>query len=140
MKEIGEVEREIPEELGRAERAMRQAVRELERGRMERASNAQGRAMEMMKRGSNELEKRMSGNDGAVAGGNERRNYESLNRDPLGRMVEGKGNTPGADVGISGKREILAAKEIISELYERASDEDRTNEEKGYIGRLLDWY
>ena len=53
MRDIGESENEIPQELGRADRAMRQAARELENGRPDQASNAQGRATEMIRRAIN---------------------------------------------------------------------------------------
>ena len=55
MRDIGETENEIPQELGRADRAMRQATRELENGRPDQASNAQGRAAEMLQRAMNKM-------------------------------------------------------------------------------------
>ena len=69
MRDIGETENEIPQELGRADRAMRQATRELENGRPDQASNAQGRAAEMLQRAmnkmryNNDLAQNMSEND-----------------------------------------------------------------------------
>ena len=48
IREIGASENEIPQDLGRADRAMRQASRDLENGRPDEASNAQGRAVEML--------------------------------------------------------------------------------------------
>ena len=55
MRDIGESENEIPQELGRADRSMRQASRELENGRPDQASNAQGRAAEMLQRAMNKM-------------------------------------------------------------------------------------
>ena len=55
MRDIGESENEIPQELGRADRAMRQATKELENGRPDQASNAQGRAAEMLQRAMNKM-------------------------------------------------------------------------------------
>ena len=55
MREISSSENEIPQELGRADRAMRQASRDLENGKPDRASNAQGRASEMIQRAMNKM-------------------------------------------------------------------------------------
>ena len=55
IREIGASENEIPQDLGRADRAMRQASRDLENGRPDEASNAQGRAVEMIQRSINKI-------------------------------------------------------------------------------------
>ena len=55
IREIGASENEIPQDLGRADRAMRQASRDLENGRPDEAANAQGRALEMIQRSINKI-------------------------------------------------------------------------------------
>ncbi len=141
MRDIGKKENQIPSELGRAERAMRQALKELEKGNLDKASNAQGRAMELMKRGAKEFSKKSSKDSQSnLEKANNENNFNPNNTDPLGRPLEKEGNLSGADIGISKKREILKAKKIASELYKRSSEESRSKEEKAYIGRLLDWY
>ena len=56
IREIGASENEIPQDLGRADRAMRQATRDLEHGKPDEASNAQGRAVEMIQRAINKID------------------------------------------------------------------------------------
>ncbi len=141
MREIGEIESNIPQELGRAERAMRQASRELQRGRPDRAADAQARAMDMMRRGAQSMENMMMGDGLALMEGGKNSNKEdTLSRDPLGRIPPGIGNTAGGFVGIPAGREIRKAKDIVNELYKRSSDNDRSALERAYIDRLLDWY
>ena len=142
MREIGEIESNIPQELGRAERAMRKASRELQRGRPDRAADAQAKAMDMMSRGAQSMKNMIMGDGMAIREGGQNNNNkeDTLSRDPLGRIPPGIGNTAGGFVGIPTSREIRKAKDIVSELYKRSGDIERPISEREYIDRLLDWY
>ena len=77
MKEIAESENPIPESLGRADRAMRQASRELNRNRPDRAQTAQGRVIEELSKAAESLDKMHSGDGPSQMAG---RNRDNTNR------------------------------------------------------------
>lgn len=140
MHEINESDNPIPEELGRAERAMRQAERELQRGRPDRAQTAQGRAIEELKKAAEKIDKMHSGDGPSQMAGDSGNNNSRDQRDPLGRVPPGQGTSPGGDVGIPKKQNITKAKEIVKELYKKAESSQEGSVERKYVDSLLDWY
>ena len=140
MHEINESDSPVPEELGRAERAMRQAERELQRGRPDRAQTAQGRAIEELKKAAEKMDKMHSGDGPSQMAGDSGNNNSRDQRDPLGRVPPGQGTSPGGDVGIPKKQNITKAKEIVKELYKKAESSQEGSVERKYVDSLLDWY
>ena len=140
MHEINESDNPVPEELGRAERAMRQAERELQRGRPDRAQTAQGRAIEELKKAAEKMDKMHSGEGPSQMAGDSGNNNSRDQRDPLGRVPPGQGTSPGGDVGIPKKQNITKAKEIVKELYKKAENSKEGSVERKYVDSLLDWY
>jgi len=140
MHEIGESDNPIPEELGRAERAMRHAERELQRGRPDRAQNAQGRAIEELKKAAEKMDKIHSGDGPSQMAGNSSNNNNRDQRDPLGRVPPGQGNSPGGDIGLPKKQSTTRSKEIVKELYKKAEKSIEGSIERKYVDSLLDWY
>ena len=141
MRDIGESENEIPQELGRADRAMRQATRELENGRPEQASNAQGRAAEMLQRAMNKirnnraLSQNLPNTDRDDWQRNNEKNYsESVN------SPEYQGTSSGGNIKIPETVKVQEAQKIAKELYGRYNEEKRSKRDKVYIKNLLDWY
>ena len=142
MREIGASENEIPQELGRADRAMRQASRDLENGRPDRASNAQGRAIEMIQRSMNRINYQEA---------NQQQEYNKAGKEDYGtdpnnntlaeeENMEYSGTSMGGNIEIPEKLKIRKAKKIADELYSRYNETKRNSEEKKYIKKLLDWY
>ena len=141
MRDIGESENEIPQELGRADRAMRQATRELEGGRPDQASNAQGRATEMLRRG---MERMRYNNNFAQNSSSQKENnienqYEK-NFSDSNNNLEYQGTSLGGTIEIPKKVKIQKAQKIAKELYTRYNQKGRSIKEKEYIKNLLDWY
>ena len=141
MRDIGESENEIPQELGRADRAMRQATRELENGRPDQASNAQGRAAEMLQRAMNKIR---YNNDLA-------QNIPESNREDLTRLNEQnytnpidapeyQGTSSGGNLDLPDTVKVQEAQKIVRELYGRYNEKERSAKDKRYIKNLLDWY
>ncbi len=141
MRDIGESENEIPQELGRADRAMRQATRELENGRPDQASNAQGRAAEMLQRAMNKIR---YNNDLA-------QNIPESNREDLTRLNEKsytnpidapdyQGTSSGGNLELPDTIKVQEAQKIARELYGRYNEKERSAKDKRYIKNLLDWY
>ena len=142
IREIGASENEIPQDLGRADRAMRQASRDLENGRPEEAANAQGRAVEMIQRSINKinLEEFMS-NKPQIADQGEEKN-KSTNKEYISNSenIEHQGTSSGGVLNMPENNKIKSASKIASKLYKRYNQEDRSAKEKSYLKNLLDWY
>ena len=142
MRDIGESENEIPQELGRADRAMRQATRELENGRPDQASNAQGRATEMIRRAMNRMRddnnkklSKLSSEDMNIKSSEKEINFSEADND-----LEYQGTALGGTVEIPKSVQIQKAQKIAKELYSRYNQKERSKKEKEYIKSLLDWY
>ena len=140
MQEISESDNPLPDELGRAERSMRQAEKELQRGRPDRAQAAQGRAIEQLKKAAEKMDKMHSGNGPSQMAGDSNGNSDRDQRDPLGRVPPGQGNSPGGDVGITMGSDNTKAKKIVKQLYKKAENSVKGSIERNYVDSLLDWY
>jgi hypothetical protein len=138
--EIGESDSPLTEELGRAERSMRQAEKELQRGRPDRAQAAQGRAIEALKKAAEKMDKMNSGNGPSQMAGDTGSSSNQDQRDPLGRVPPGQGNSPGGDVGIPTEPDSTKARKIAKELYKKAESSIKGSIERKYVDSLLDWY
>lgn len=138
-------------ELGEAEGAMGEAGEQLGQGQGEGALDAQGRALEALRRGAQNLAQQMQGQpgeggepgegafgepDGQPAG---RPSAQQRGReDPLGRpqrqrdWADGRVRVPGADESATQR-----ARRILEELRRRLGDPSRPMEELDYLERLL---
>ncbi len=142
IREIGASENEIPQDLGRADRAMRQASRDLENGRPDEASNAQGRAVEMIQRSINKINSKeyMSKNPQIADKGKENKNNIQKEYLADNQNIEYQGTSSGGNINLSTKNRIKNASKIADELYNRYNEEGRSLKDKQYIKNLLDWY
>ena len=142
MREIGASENEIPQELGRADRAMRQASRDLENGRPDRASNAQGRALEMIQRSMNRLNSKEPSLNAEYnrSGEEEINSKENNNITGTEENMNYSGTLSGGILDISKSNRVRKSKIIADELYSRYNQKSRNIDEKQYIKDLLDWY
>ena len=141
MRDIGESENGIPQELGRADRAMRQATRELDNGRPDQASNAQGRATEMLRRAMDRM--RYDNNLGQNRSSqqqNDMNDQFQRNSGNTNNNLEYQGTFLGGNIEIPQSTKIQKAQKIAKELYSRYNQKDRSVKEKKYIKNLLDWY
>lgn len=138
-------------ELGEAEDAMGEAGEQLGQGQGENALDAQGRALEALRKGGQNLAQQMQGQpgeggepgdnaygepDGQPAG---RPSAQQRGReDPLGRpqrqrdWADGRVKVPGADESATQR-----ARRILEELRRRLGDPSRPMEELDYLERLL---
>ena len=53
---------------------------------------------------------------------------------------ESDGSFTGGKIDVSSKPKVQEAKKIVRELYNRYNDEKKSDKEKKYIKRLLNWY
>jgi uncharacterized protein (TIGR02302 family) len=136
MRRMGEMAGQIPDELGQAERAMRDATDALGRGEPGDAVNPQSQALDRLRQG------RQAMMEGLRQQLGEQGDPEDLDafgpaRDPLGRTMPGYGNFDANDVRIPDHGTIQRAREIQEELQRRAGQRQRPPVEREYIDRLL---
>lgn len=138
------------EGLGEAGDAMGQATGELGRGQTENAGEQQGRALQALRDGAqqmlNEMQEQMQAGQGQQQGegaqqfGQQQGPGQSGGRDPLGRMQQGQregmfGQNPNAAFG-DGKN-VQRARDILDIIRKRLGENFRLELEKQYLERLL---
>ena len=130
------------DQLGRAGEAMGQAEGELGNGDTEGAVDAQGRAIEALRKGAQSLAQSMQQQMGQGPGrvGRFGRPRADQNTDPLGRPLRGREYGDDSTVKVPGEIDVQRARRIIEELRKRFSEIGRPQEELDYIERLLKNY
>ncbi|WP_342670575.1 DUF4175 domain-containing protein [Belnapia rosea] len=158
MQQFGDLTGEVPEGLGRADQAMREAQEALGRGGDPR--DAQQRALRALQEGGRQMAQSMQrqfgsaqpgegeeeGEPGDMAGdnqpggqGQEQAQGQGEGRDPLGRRsrdVNGNADN-GADTRVPEEAEMLRTRKLQDELRRRGAERERPVEELDYIDRLL---
>jgi uncharacterized protein (TIGR02302 family) len=142
MRRMGEGGGEIPGGLGRAERAMRDAARQLGQGEPGGAIGPQGEALDQLQQAMQGMAEQMMGGDQFGEGDpsgvpNQGQHNADRNRDPLGRPMPTTGTYEGSDVKVPGEGELSRSRAILDELRRRAGERFRPNMERDYIDRLL---
>jgi hypothetical protein len=157
MQQFGDLTGEVPEALGRADQAMRDAQEALGGGAD--AREPQERAMRHLQEGGRQMAQQLQrqfgqqggegegepddadmagmGEDGGDEPGSEQQMGEG--RDPLGRRSrEQTGNADqGSDTRVPEEAEMLRTRRIQEELRRRGAERERPAEELDYIDRLL---
>jgi uncharacterized protein (TIGR02302 family) len=131
--------------LGQADSAMGDAGGRLGEGNAEGAVDAQGRALEALRKGARSLAEAMQQGEGdgqedgpgsragnRQSGGNE--------TDPLGRPLHGREFGHDSSVKIPGEIDVQRVRRILEELRRRLADPSRPKLELDYIERLLKDY
>jgi uncharacterized protein (TIGR02302 family) len=145
MRRLGDGIGDIPEPLGRAERAMRDATEALQRRQPSQAIGPQSEALDQLQQATREfaqqMQRRMQGqwgnpNDDEV-GPTDGMPRNRVERDPLGRPLSNNGTYDQGDVKIPDQNTMQKAREILDELRRRAGERYRPEIELDYIDRLL---
>ncbi len=148
----------VPQSLGNANLAMREAEAALRRGNAVAAAEAQGRALEALTEGQRQAMADMAG-QGGPPGAGRGMGFGLLplqpgggwsggppgapgmapgaGRDPLDRPVRGGGPDDGS-VALPTAPETRRAREILRELRRRANEADQRGPERDYLDRLLE--
>jgi uncharacterized protein (TIGR02302 family) len=150
MKKRGQLDQQGPgqpgpgqdpgEGLGQAEQAMRDAEGALGDGNADGAVDAQGRALEALRRGAQNLAQQMQqGGPGPGPGQPGRNGPARANNDtdPLGRPLRGRDYGDDVTVKVPGEIDVQRARRILEELRKRFADPSRPQLELDYIERLL---
>jgi uncharacterized protein (TIGR02302 family) len=151
MRQLGEANGGIPQGLGRAEQAMRDALSRLQQGQPGGAAGQQQQALDQLRdamRGLADQQRQQAG-EGQGSGqgrprGGQRPGEQTTtgqSRDPLGRdrPDQRPGNGLGNDdrVRIPDDSAVERARTIFDDLRRRAADPNRPTLEREYIDRLL---
>jgi uncharacterized protein (TIGR02302 family) len=129
------------DQLGRAGEAMGDAQGSLGDGNADGAVDAQGRALDALRRGAQGMAQAMQQQMGQGPGpgqpgrtGQARANQET---DPLGRPLRGRDYGDDTTVKVPGEIDVQRARRILEELRRRFGESFRPQLELEYIERLL---
>ena len=141
----GQQDQDNLDQLGRAGEAMGQAENDLAQGDPDNAVDAQGRALEALRKGAQSLAQAMQQQMGQGPGPMGRAGRLGQSRadqqtDPLGRPLRGHDYSDDTTVRVPGEIDVQRARRIIEELRKRFGDMARPQEELDYIERLLKDY
>ncbi|ABE61552.1 conserved hypothetical protein [Nitrobacter hamburgensis X14] len=131
--------------LGQADSAMGEADGRLGEGNADDAVDAQGRALEALRKGARSLAEAMqqSEGDGQAEdgpGSQAGRQNGGNQTDPLGRPLHGREFGNDSSVRIPGEIDVQRVRRILEELRRRLADPSRPKVELDYIERLLKDY
>ncbi|HEU0215185.1 MAG TPA: TIGR02302 family protein [Stellaceae bacterium] len=143
MRHMGDGNGDIPDPLGRAERAMRDAAGALQRGAPGDAIGPQSQALDELQQGARDFAKQMQeqmskgwgspGDDDGSAGDMPGKS----DLDPFGRPLSSNGSFDQGDVTIPDASILQKSRQILDELRRRAGERSRPAIELDYIDRLL---
>lgn len=111
---------------------MENAEQALQDGQLSSATREQGRALDQMRQGAQQMAEQMMQNMPQRYG----RNGDTP-RDPLGRPQRSEGPDQGNSVKVPDQIDMQRAREILEELRRRLGQPLRPSEELEYIERLL---
>ncbi|MAN16033.1 MAG: ATPase [Dinoroseobacter sp.] len=128
--------------LEEANRAMRDAIEELERGDLAEALDSQSEAMEGLREGMEELGRALAeieeGEDPGQGQAEGNMQGERPLEDPLGRQA-GNNGSMGTDQSYEEREEAFRrARDLLDEIRRRSADQTRPDVELEYLRRLLD--
>jgi uncharacterized protein (TIGR02302 family) len=131
--------------LGDADSAMGDAGGRLGEGNADGAVDSQGRALDALRKGAQQLADSMQPGDGEGQGdgpGNRpgRQQAGGNQSDPLGRPLHGRELSDDLTVKIPGEIDVQRVRRILEELRRRLADPARPQLELDYIERLLKDY
>jgi uncharacterized protein (TIGR02302 family) len=133
----GEAEKQANDALGRAGKAMEDAEGALEGGDSEGAVDAQGRALQALRKGAQSLADAMQGEGEGQGQPGGQQSGSTERTDPLGRPMRSREYGEDYTVKIPGEIDVQRARRVLEELRRRFSEPDRPREELDYLERLL---
>jgi uncharacterized protein (TIGR02302 family) len=132
------------DQLGRAGQAMGEAEGDLGKADPDGAVDAQGRALDALRKGAQSLAQSMQQQMGQGQGpgrvGRFGQPRAEQDTDPLGRPLRGHEYSDDSTVKVPGEIDVQRARRIIEELRKRFGEIGRSQEELDYIERLLKDY
>ena len=125
--------------FGEAGEAMGQAENSLGEGAGERAVGQQGRALEALRQGAQDMMQQMQqAMQGDQGGGQEGGRQQNADRDPLGRPRATTGPDFGDSVKVPDEIDVQRARQILEAIRKRLGNALSPDLERNYLERLLD--
>jgi uncharacterized protein (TIGR02302 family) len=143
MRHMGDGLGEIPDPLGRAERAMNDATGALQRAAPSEAIGPQSEALDQLQQGARDFAKQIQDNLARGSPGDDETDATQSgeqgksDRDPFGRPLSASGPYDQGNVAIPNESILQKSRQILDELRRRAGDRSRPTIELDYIDRLL---
>lgn len=116
--------------LSRAQEAMSGAAGALRNGDLEQAGDAQAEAIQALRQAGQSMA------EAALARSGQQNAENGEESDPLGRE-NGGANSEDSDIDIDNRDNAQRSRELMEELRRRAAEQDRAQEERDYLERLL---
>jgi uncharacterized protein (TIGR02302 family) len=136
MQDVGNAAGSLPQGLGQAEQAMRQATQSLQQGDPAGAGEAQNQVLDNLQKGMKELGKMLG--DKMVNGGTGQGQRPPFGPDTSnGPDNNGSGGLNGDRNDKVGAEDLQRSQQIFEELRNRRNNPDRPKQEKDYLDRLL---
>ncbi|MBX9710267.1 MAG: TIGR02302 family protein, partial [Xanthobacteraceae bacterium] len=126
--------------LADADAAMGDADGRLGQGRADSAVDAQGRALDALRKGAQNLAQQGDGEGDGLGGRTGRQQGAGNDTDPLGRPLRGRDYSDDLSVKIPGEIDVQRVRRILEELRRRLGESQRPQIELDYIERLLKDY
>ena len=128
---LGEEGEEARIALDEAEEAMERAADELANGDLGAAGEAQEEAIRQLRAAGLGLARGLQNRDG------EDTDEANAGDNPLGQDNQNGANDPNADADIDPRSNAERSREILEELRRRAAEQERSQEERDYLERLM---
>lgn len=125
------------EALGRAGEAMDQAEDSLRNNQLADAIDQQAEAMNALREGMRNIGEAMAQQEQEGGEGTQQSGVRNL-QDPLGRNPGSTGRVDGNEEFHDGEDVYRRARDLLDEIRKRSGETERSEEERGYLRRLLD--
>ena len=126
------------EGFGEAGRAMGDAEQALGEGRGERAVGQQGRALEALRKGAQDMMQQLQAMQGDEGTGGRGARGQNADRDPLGRPRATNGPDFGDSVKVPDEIDVQRARQILEAIRNRLGNALSPEIERSYLERLLE--
>ena len=126
------------EGFGEAGDAMGEAETALGEGEGDQAVGQQGRALEALRKGAQEMMQQMQAMQGDEGGGEDGGRQQHSDRDPLGRPRATTGEDDGSSVKIPDEIDVQRARQILEAIRKRLGNSLSPQIERDYLERLLE--
>ena len=124
--------------FGQAQREMGSAAEQLGKGQGEQALGSQGRALQALREGAQEMMNQMQAQGQGQGPGQGIPQYGQNGRDPLGRRQQNIGPDFGDQVEVPDEIDTQRARQILEQIRRKLGDNLSPEAERQYLERLLD--
>lgn len=125
------------EGFGEADKSMGQAEGSLGKGEGERAVGHQGRALEALRQGAQDMMQQMQAMQGDEGGSQEGGRQQNADRDPLGRPRATNAPDFGDSTSVPDEIDVQRARQILEAIRKRLGNALSPELERQYLERLL---